>query len=365
MKYFFRVLLVLVCTFVQADERASYIEVQPQQFSALGVTLQKPSVGDSTLGVRYPSQVVIPPAQVRIVSAPQAGLLQAMLVAEGESVVKGQPLALLESPELMVLQRDYLQAVTQLALALSDKRRDQKLYKEGVIAKRRLLQKQSAYSELQAVADERRQALQLAGMSADEVETLRVQRKLSSQLVIHAPESGVVMKRFLTSGEQVDRMTPIYRLAKLEPLWVEMSLPLAQLKNIHVGAVVQVVEPEVKARLILIGREVNANNQTVMLRAEVSAGVEQLRPGQFVEARLAVEAQESQLEVSSPSLLRRDGQAYLFVRYASGFEVRPVVVVSQNGQQAVVSGDVKRDDLLAVSGVSALKSIWLGLGGGE
>ncbi|MDQ7016647.1 MAG: efflux RND transporter periplasmic adaptor subunit, partial [Gammaproteobacteria bacterium] len=360
MKRILGLVLLMSAAFVHVNaSEVDHIDVQPQQFLALGVTLQQPVVVDVTLGARHPGQMVIPPAQVRIVSAPQAGLLQALLVAEGETVVEGAPLARLESPELMVLQRDYLQTVTQLALALSDKRRDQKLYKEGVIAKRRLLQKQSRYAELQAVEDEGRQTLMLSGMKIDEIDVLKSSRKLSSQLVIRAPADGVVMRRLLTSGEQLDRMTPIYRLAKLEPLWLEMYLPLAQLKGVRVGSVVQLVEPEVQARLILIGREVNPNNQTVMLRAEVTKGVEQLRPGQFVEARLALEAQASQFEVSSSALLRRDGRVYLMVRDASGFVARSVAVVSQQADRALVSGRLKSSDLLAATGVSALKAIWL------
>jgi len=51
---------------------------------------------------------------------------------------------------------------------------------------------------------------------------------------IHAPFSGVVMERFKTIGEYIDD-DPVIRLAQLDPLYVELIVPVAQKNTIKVG----------------------------------------------------------------------------------------------------------------------------------
>ncbi len=360
-------LLALFMVNAQAQapsESASEIPIKASQFATLGIATAPVVSADATFGARLPARVVIPPAQVRVVSAPQTGLVESLLVAKGDEVHAGQILAHVQSPELIALQRDYLQTLTQLHLAASDLKRDEELFKEGVIAKRRLLEKRSRHAELIAARDERRQALLLAGMLDEAIKELERSRQLTSQLAVCAPIDGVVMERMVTAGERVERIDPLYRLASLDPLWLEIRAPLNQIGSLAPGSVVEVLAPQASGTLILIGREVDPDSQTVLLRAEVADGSELLRPGQFVQARLVVPA-GSGYSVASSALVRSADAVYVFVRTAQGFRAVPVKVISEQDGHAVVAGELKAREEVAVRGVSALKAAWLGLGGGQ
>jgi len=61
----------------------------------------------------------------------------------------------------------------------------------------------------------------------------QVQAQLSHR-TIRAPFAGVIMERFKTIGEYIDD-DPVVRLAQLDPLYVELIVPVSQKENISVG----------------------------------------------------------------------------------------------------------------------------------
>src|SRR5574340_461935 len=118
---------------------ADILKVSPEQVKALGVeTIALASQAAAEIR-GLPAQVVIPNAQLQVVSAPLAGLVERVLVAAHQPVKKGEVLAVLQSPALADLQHTFLQAATQASLARATLQRDEKLYAEGIIAESRLL----------------------------------------------------------------------------------------------------------------------------------------------------------------------------------------------------------------------------------
>jgi multidrug efflux pump subunit AcrA (membrane-fusion protein) len=85
------------------------------------------------------------------------------LVAVGDSVSKGQELARLESPAFVSLQRDFVQALSQLDLASATAGREGQLAEEGIIAGRRAAESAALLRDARSRLEERRQALVLSG----------------------------------------------------------------------------------------------------------------------------------------------------------------------------------------------------------
>ena len=344
------------------------IPVDPAQQNAFGIELAAPQAAGETLTRRYPAKVTVPNPQMRVVSAPQSGVLSALLVAEGEHVTAGQALAEIRSPELVDTQSQYLESVTRLNLAESELKRDQMLYKEGVIAERRLLETQAKQRELATQVEQRRQLLALAGLPAEAIDTLTRTRALTSTLPVHAPIAGVVLEQMVSTGQAVAAAAPLYRVAELRPLWVEVHVPVDRVESLKVGGRVLLPGIGTEGAIITIGRMVHEADQGVLVRAEVTDGTERLRPGQFVEVQLTSTADATGWRVPAAALVRSAGAAYLFVAREGGFAALPVTVLAEEERSAVVasvSGGDPADalgpkDRVAVSGVVALKAAWLG-----
>lgn len=355
--------IALIWLAVPMLAHAELIPFSKAQMQALGVNVVPMSAASPVMSNHLPGEIVVPVGQERVVSAPLGGLIDALYVAAGQPVKRGQALAHVSSPDLVALQRDYLQARTQQQLAENLLKRDNELFKEGIIAERRMLTTQSGHKELAFVTAQRRQALKLAGMGEASIQRLENSGELVSGITLSAPIDGMVLEQMATSGQRVDISAPVYRIGRLSPLWLEIHAPLDSLHFVRQGMRVNIPKYQAEGRVTTIIRSVNKNDQTMHIRAEITRGVEKLSPGQFVEAELASETMAQQFSIPKTALVRNAQKSYVFVQMAQGFEALPVDVVSEQADNVVVSGRFKGGEKVVMNGTAAIKAAWNGIGG--
>lgn len=362
------VLTLLACCLgaAAAEPPVARMTVQQQQTFDIRTVAARPATEQSS--DRFPAQVVVPNNQQRVVSAPVGGLVDTVLVAVGDAVRQGQVVARLQSPDLLGLQRDLLQTRTQLQLARRNLDRDSQLHKDGIIAERRFQETRSTYQELVTRMAQQRQALQLAGMTPAGIDRLEHGQSLSSTIELTAPLTGVVMEQMATAGQRVDAATPIYRIATLKPLWLEIHVPLEHIKGVAIGDRVNIASSPVSGHVITIGREIHPADQGVLLRAEVDEGAERLRPGQFVQVevtcRCAPGAQPAQFRVPRNTLVRLGDRTVVFVQVPDGFSPLDVTVIEERDADAVIAARLPDAARIAVSGTATLKAMLTGIGNG-
>ncbi len=351
-----RLLAITFCTVAPLGWAGETLQLQAAQFKALGIETVVAGSAQSGRNGALPARVLVPTEQMRVVSAPVAGLVEMLAVAPGSSVKRGQVVAHLASPQALELQRDALQSGSAAALQQQNLKRDEQLFAEGLIAESRLQATRSAAAQAEAQASERRQGLALAGVAAG---------KLGGPLALTSPLDGVVLEQSAQLGQRVEASTPIYRIARLSPLWLEIQAPLAVASAQKLGATVKLADSQVSGKLIAIGRAVDAASQTVLLRAAVSTGADKLYPGQVIEVEMATPAGPQQ-SLPAAALVRDQGKTFAFVQTAGSdqgysFEPRLVRIVSQGGDSVVVDG-VAAGERVAVKGISGLKAMLTGVG---
>ncbi|MGD8931720.1 MAG: efflux RND transporter periplasmic adaptor subunit [Chromatiales bacterium] len=337
-------------------EAGSQISLSADQRDAFGIRTIAIERVESATSTAYPAKVVVPNAQLRVVSAPQSGLLEALLVSEGETVKAGQPLAQIQSPQLLQQQSAYLEALTRLQLARADYKRDRQLKQEGIIAERRFLETRSRLTQEQTSVEQLRQSLSLAGMDEQALADLAKQRKLSGSLQVRSPLDGVVLEQLATPGQRLEMADPLYQVGQLSPLWLEIHVPLEKLGAIAPGS--RVHSGGIGARVITVGRMVHGADQGVLVRAEVTEGAERLRPGQFVQANLTGPDNGDLYRVPRAGLVRSGGASYVFVETPDGFETVPVEVRVEETAHIIISGEFAADARVATSGTASLKAAW-------
>lgn len=350
--------LILLATLLASGiaSAAEPLLLQAAQAKALGIETVLVGSGQTGRAGTLPGRVVIPTEQMRIVAAPVGGMVERLAVAPGATVRRGQVLAHLASPQALEWQRDVLQSASQAALLQQNLKRDEALFAEGLIAEARLQATRSAAAQAAAQASERRQGLAMAGVAPG---------KLGGPLVLTASIDGVVLEQHAQLGQRLEASAPIYRIARLSPLWLEIQAPLASAAGLQPGAAVKLANGGIGGKLIAIGRAVDAASQTVLLRAEVGVGAERLTPGEVVEVEISVAAGAAN-SLPASALIRDRGKTLTFVQTAGDdrglrFEARPVRIVSQGGDSVTVDG-LKAGEKVAVKGVSGLKAMLTGVG---
>ena len=350
--------LPLILSLAGMAQAAQFIGINPGQRDALGIHTIAAEPVEQAWGSAYPARVRVPNAQLMVVTAPQEGLITRLEVAEGEAVNEGQLLAVIQSPRLVEEQRLYLEALSRLGLAQAALDRDHQLKAEGIIAERRFLETRARHTQARTEVEQRRQALQLAGMDDTALRGLNRQHRLSAKLQVRAPMDAVVLEQLATPGQRVEIASPLYRIGQLAPLWLEIQVPLEKLTGITPGTAIKVEQSGLEGRIITIGSMIHGESQSVLVRAEVSNPGNTLRPGQFVEARLARISKNRVWRVPRQALLRMNDKTWVLVARSGGFEPVKVKISAEEPDALVIEGGLHAGDQVAISGTAALKAAW-------
>jgi cobalt-zinc-cadmium efflux system membrane fusion protein len=341
------------------------IQISEDNFNNLGVILGKLEPAKQIPLLTAPAKVVIPSTKEYIVSASQAGLITKLNAAMGDKVKQGEVLAQLNSPDLLSMQRLYLKALSEMQLGSLSYQRDKKLLVEGVIAERRWQETRSQYNAFVSEVDEHRQLLEIAGMTAGEIDHLGKTHRLSGQLNVHSPISGVVLERMAVAGERIDILAPLYRIANLDELWLEINIPHERIGSIKVGDQVVIENTPIRAEITLLGQSVNPENQTLLARATIKGKQSIVRAGQTINTRIIQSSDKAVFKVPNAAIAQNEGKSFIFVRNPDGFKVSPVTVIGKQGEESIISGDFTGNEDIAIKGAVALKANWLGLGSAE
>ncbi len=338
------------------------LAVSDEQLARLGVTLGTAQRVELVEIAAAPAEVVVPPARQALVSAPAAGVVVRMLVAEGDTVTAGQPVAALDSVEYVERQRDYLDAAAATQLAQAQETRDRGLFAEGIIAERRVNEGAAATRAAGARLEQARAQLTLAGVTPADLTRLAAQRQLTPRITLRAPLAGVVAAEHAKVGARVDALDPVLAVADLSNLWVELRLPQENAARVTPGMLVSVTSAGqvVTGTVTTVGGVVDAATQTVLVRAAVDNAQRVLRAGQFLTARvLARPAGGVAYAVPVAAVTRNGSDVLLFVRSGNGLVAQRIDVLADDGTRIYVAGGIGASTIVAVEGISALKAMWL------
>ncbi len=193
---------------------------------------------------------LIEPYDVVEVSSRTPGILGAVPVRRGDSVRKGEVLAKLKSG-LEEVAVDLARA--QLAFAKRRAERNAELFEKELL---------SAHEQ-----DQMETEIEIAELE------LRQARERLKMRTIKSPIDGVVVDRALSPGEYVGE-GPILTVAQIDPLKVEVIVPVERLGSIAVGTEAE-VRPEApvggtyRAKVTIVDRVVDAASGTFGVRLEL------------------------------------------------------------------------------------------------
>jgi RND family efflux transporter MFP subunit len=221
-----------------------------------------------------PLGCLIEPHSVSDVGSPVVGVIETVHVERGDRVRAGQPLATLradvERVSVTVAQGRALgQGELRAAEANADLAR-QKLVRAQDLANQQFISSQ-ALEQARAeamVADNRLvQAREQREIYVREHELARAQLGLRT---IRSPSNGVVADRYLSPGERVEEK-PMFRIAAIDPLRVEVVLPASLFAVVAKGATMRITPefPNARPRLAqvaLVDRLVEGASNTFRVR---------------------------------------------------------------------------------------------------
>jgi membrane fusion protein, heavy metal efflux system len=331
---------------------ANEIILTPKQIADIGIVTAPLSNTQTLSQSNLPATVVIPPRQLSIAASMQEGVVQKVFVGVGDTVKAGQTVATLSSTEGLTLQCEYLQTASRLSRLESLLKKDEALYREGIISEREFLKSKQETSLLSTELAEKKGMMKMMGISPSKTGAM------STTSAIKAPVNGIVLEQIAVIGQKIDAMSPIYKIADLSTLWIEIQAPASIAKTIKVGDMIR-TNLGATAKVIKISSGVELQNQSVIIRAEIIYGKELVRPGQFVQAAVQTASVQS-IVVPKNGLIRNKSESIVFVKTSRGFSPISVKVLKEECTSFIISAPLKGNEQIAIRGIIALKGIWLG-----
>jgi len=250
--------------------------------------------------------------QATSVLAPISGPVSQMLVSPGDQVRKGQPLAMVDSPDFAAAIGAYRKAAAAAhsARRLADLDRD-------LLAHKGVAQREADQAESDAVGAEsdRDAALQaLVSLNVDPhlISQVRAGRPLTHMAgTIRSPISGTVVEKLITPGQLLQAgTTPCFTVADLSRVWVMTQVFGADLDSVGVGDTAQVTvsagSKTVAGRVDNVAAEVDPNTRSVAVRVVVANAAGLLRKQMYVHVRIEGHANNTGLLIPVTAVLRDD-----------------------------------------------------------
>ena len=283
------------------------------------------------------------------VAALVPGRVLKLLVIEGARVKEGQALVEIDSTLLREQERQAEAAVAQ-AKASADNARRSAEREEGLLGR--------GISSRKEVEDARTQ-LQVNTATLNQQEAALAAAKVQvSRSVVRSPISGVIIKRFVGVGEQVDGTAaqPAVEVAQIETLELMGQVPASRLAEIKVGErfsfetnAVPGVKFAALVATILPAVDPATNSGTVRIRVENAK--RDLKLGQYLSIVLPLKQNEPRLLVPVQAIYPNDaGEPQVYKVTGDQAEAVPVKLGVQSGGRAEILEGVSESETVVVNG---------------
>lgn len=337
------------------------IAISDVDIRRMGIVFAPVQAMDNNAGARFPATVINSPDSVTTLSARYAGIIDDWKKTSGSLVDAGQILAVIESPEILSVQNDWMAALAENKRAQFELSKDQSLFDQGVISEQRLVQarnraQQAAFAEKSAEAQ-----LRLAGFDETRLKSLGESGAGLGSYFLVAPVSALLTQRMGNVGSYIEANAPVAYLNTGERRWVSIHVPGRFATDMVIGQTLTVADSPETLTLRQKDYVIDSSNQTIELFAEFDR-VSRVTTGQVISVVLPP-ARDGIL-IPSRAVVHRGNIATVYVRTASGVQARDLAVIPVGGQYLAETG-LMAGEQVAVQGSAVLKGMQLGLGGSE
>lgn len=278
--------------------------------------------------VRIIGRTVWDESRTSRVTSPVAGRVVQMVAAPGALVRKGDPLAIVSSPEFGAAQSEEQKATADFSLAERAAARARELHGAGVIPTKELQAAEADFERARAERDRTLAKRKLYGGGTS----------IDQQFTLVAPIAGVVVERHVTVGQEVRPDTgpdvpSLFVITDPYHLWINLDVPEALSQEVQLGEAVRVAVPALPnvlfpAHVDFIADFIDPQSRTVKARASIGNPHRSLKAEMFVTAEVEIPP-SSALKVPATALFLVDRDYHCFVEEAVGKFARRRVLAEE------------------------------------
>lgn len=329
------------------------IELTEEQIAKAAIEVSPAGSGSLAREITVPGKIIAAADRMAQVVPKVSGTVTEARKNLGDTVAKGEILALIESREMAEAVADHLAARRAAELAHSSFNREKGLWEKKITAEQDYLAAKNAEQEAQIRLDLTRQKLQALGHNGD------VPANGSARFhELKSPLGGRVIDRELTLGEYVDATHSAYTVADLSVIWVETAISSGDLSLVNEGqpATVSSNGNNARGKLIFVSPSIDPETRAAKAIIELENMTGKWRPGQFANVAITTSTQDVSLLLPKDALQTIENEKVVFVRTDKGFEKREVATGREDSGHVEILSGISPGDAVAVTNSFTLKA---------
>jgi cobalt-zinc-cadmium efflux system membrane fusion protein len=306
------------------------------------------------------------------VFSPYTGRLTKLLVRPGDSVVKGQPLFVIEAADTVQAQNDYITAMTgmnkaqsALDLAQIQDRRAKDLFEGKAVplkdyqqSQATLVQAQNDLRSSQTALEASTNKLHILGFTDEDIATFRQKGRINPETTVFAPIGGTVVQRKAGPGQYVSTgaSDPVYVIGDLSTVWLVAFVRETDAANVAVGQdvtfnVMALPGRPLSARINYVSTAIDPASRRLVVRATIDNKDGKLKPEMFANVTLYSAGDHPAVGVPKQALIYEADQVRLWVAHEDKtIELRQIKPGLTNGDLVEVIGNLKPGEQIVTKG---------------
>ncbi|WP_343669942.1 efflux RND transporter periplasmic adaptor subunit [Chitinophaga sp.] len=292
------------------DSSSNTVQLTSTQVKNAGVITGKPELKQMHTSLRVSGVIDVPPQNLVTISIPLGGYLKTMNLLPGMQVKKGQVLAVLEDPQYVQLQEDYLVAQSKLTFLEADYARQQELNQSKANSDKVLQQVRSEYESQKVIARALSEKLHLININPANLRSSNISRQIS----IIAPISGFVSKVNVNTGKYVAPTDILFEL--MDPADLHLSLTVFEKDLPQISPGQEVIawtnnsDEKYQAEVHFITHGVDEAH-TAEVHCHLKKYDKRLAPGMFMNAEIALNNAQVKA-LPDNAIVKWQGKNYVF-----------------------------------------------------
>lgn len=346
------------------EEKQAVVKLTEEQITEAHIDVTSVEAGVLARRIIVPGTIIPDADRIARVAVKLSGTVAELRKKLGDTVLKDEVLAVLESREVADAKSEYLAARLTRELQQDLFERDKILWDKRVSPEQQYLRSRNLAAQAGMKLNIARQKLFALGLGEDEIAALPdLPEPLLRRQEIRSPLAGQVVERKVDLGTAVGRdnlETELFVIVDLDRVWVDLAVSPSDLPAVKVGQPVSItaraIADKAEGKVVFISPLVEKESRSARLVTEVANGDGVWRPGSFVTAAIAIGEQPVALAVPASALQTIDNEKIVFVRTPEGFEKRPVTLGRTDDRMAEVVSGLESGETIAVSNTFVLKA---------
>ncbi len=292
--------------------------LSPIQRKAIKLKVGKMSMRQMSRIVKITGQLKVPPNNKAEVTSYIDGNVVSINAFQGDKVKKNQVLAILEHPDIIQLQQDFIEKYNNLQYLEKEYNRQKELYNNNVGSGKNFQRVEADYNTAKAQYQGLKLRLKMLKLNTQSIE----KGNIVHQLKVLSPIDGYISEININIGSYIDARTKMFSISNFDEIHADLLVYEKNINKIKKNQnvrlhVANMPDNELKGKVFAISKEYDSNSHSITVHVSINNPPKKLIADSYVTGEILTN-KEKVNALPETAIVNDGGKKYIFIFDALG-----------------------------------------------